>query len=607
MSTSTRESWPRSGAARSTALIRLGPAGALPWVVLSIAAGLLAASVGDALGRTGRHGGLPLFWGALVAIVFPAAVRLTSNRPRTGERAAIVVLVGLGLYGVKVLRDPFAFTYGDELLHLPNLAHILSTGKLFGANTILPISPRYPGLETAAALIVRVGGLSQFDAGILLIAIARSVMLLALYLFYERVSGSPRVAGIGALAYAATPTFLYFGGQFAYESLALPLTTVALMALARWARAGDLAARRRWGALVVALAAAIIVTHHVTSYFLVLFLISLCVVHVLMHERRTAPWVLTVVVVALAAAWLTLVAGRTIGYLSPVITSALRNVIATINHETPTRTLFANQGGQEQTNLPERVVAIVGILALALGVLAGLQLSWRRRRSREPLLTLLVICAILYMATLPLRFVPAAWETASRAGEFLFLGVGVTVALGTNWLLDRGGSARLRRRVLVAVAATLVFASGVIAGWPGSELLAQPRRVLADGRTLDPPQAVAATWSGATLGGGEHVFAQDADARFFANNTHQTAFEGTGPLNATRLNGFVRAALRANRITLVDTDRRRISADLLAGFFFDIGSPALSSAKAAKKFDTPATDRIFDSGNIVIYGVRGLW
>src|SRR5665213_433734 len=135
------------GAGRSRAHLRIRGANALPWVFLSVAAGLLAASAGDALGRTGRSGGLPLFWLGLVLIMFPAALRLTSKRPRVGERAALVVLVGLGLYGVKVLRDPFAFTYGDELLHLPNLAQILTTGRLFGANPILSISPRYPGLE----------------------------------------------------------------------------------------------------------------------------------------------------------------------------------------------------------------------------------------------------------------------------------------------------------------------------------------------------------------------------------------------------------------------------------------------------------------------------
>jgi hypothetical protein len=585
---------------------RLGAAGAIPWVLLSIAFGLLSASVADALARTGRSGGLALFWLALVVIMFPAAMCLTSNRPSAGERAAIVVAVGLGLYGVKVLRDPFVFTYGDELLHLPNLHSILATGRLFGANTILGISPRYPGLETMAALMVRVGGLSQYDAGIVLLAFARMVMLLALYVFYERVSGSARVAAVGALVYTATPTFLYFGAMFAYESLALPLATVALMALLRWARARDLASRRRWGALVIALGATIIVTHHVTSYFLALLLLTLCLVHVVLHERRTGPWILTAIVVLLTAAWLTLVAGRTVGYLSPVITRAISSVIKTLNHETGTRTLFANQGGQEQTNLPERVVAVVGILALAGGVLAGLALSWRRL-SRQPVMTLMVLCAVLYVGTLPLRFVPAAWETASRAGEFLFLGVGVTVGIGTNWLLDRGSAGRLRRRVLIAVSVTFVFASGVIAGWPGSELLSQARRVVAQGRTLDPPQVVAATWSGRMLGPNERVYAQPADARFFNNNALQAAFEGPGPLNTPLMSGFVHRALRNNHITLAVTDRRKISSDLLGGFYFDVGSPPLAPAKGANKFQTPTTDRIFDSGPIVIYGVKSLW
>jgi hypothetical protein len=591
---------------RPNVSLRVGPGGTLPWIALSVSAGLLAASAGDALSRTGRSGGLPLFWLGIVLIMFPAAVCLTGDRPSVGERAALIVMVGLGLYGVKVLRDPFVFTYGDELLHLPNLNAILDSGRLFGSNAILPISPRYPGLETVAALMVRVGGMSQYDAGVVLIAFARAIMVLALFLFYERVSGSPRVAGIGALVYAATPTFLFFDAQFAYESLALPLATVALMALLRWGRASDPVSRRRWGALVVALAAGIIITHHVSSYFLVVFLIGLCLVHVSLHERRSAPWVLSGIVLLLAVAWLMVVAGRTVGYLSPVITSALRNVIATINREAPTRTLFANQGGVAQTDVPERVIAVFGILALAVGVLGGLTISWRRLRAR-PLMMLLVICALVYIATLPLRFVPAAWETASRAGEFLFIGVGVTVAIGTNWLLDRGGTSRMRRRVSVAAAITLVFASGVIAGWPGNELVAFPRRVVADGRTLDPPQVVAATWSGRMLGPHEHVFAQPGDARLFNNNAHQMGFEGTDSLNSPTLTGTVRAALRMNRITLVAADRRSVSSDLLVGFFFDVGSPPLTPAKQADKFSTPDTDRIFDSGDIVIYGVKDLW
>jgi hypothetical protein len=583
-----------------------GPAGALPWIVLSVAAGVMAASVADALARSGHSGGLPLFWLALALMMVPAVARLASSGPRAGERVATVLVVGLGLYAVKVLRDPFTFTYGDELLHLPNLQAILSSGRLFGTNAILPISPRYPGLETAAALIVRLGGMSDFSAGLVLIAVARSVMVVALYLFYERVSGSSRIAGLGALIYAATPTFLFFGAMFAYESLALPLATLALLALVRWAQADDRAARLRWGAVLTALAATVIVTHHVSSYFLVLFMIALCLAHVALRQRRSAPWALTGIVLVLTLAWLTLVAGRTVGYLSPVITNALKNVIATISHETPTRTLFANQGGQEQTDLAERVVALLGIFVLGLGALTGLVLAWRRR-PRAPLLVLLAVCTVLYMGTLPLRFVPAAWDTASRAGEFLFLGAGMTVALGANWLLELARSERQPRRWLVALAVTLVFASGVIAGWPGSELLAHARRIVVAGRTLDPPQVVAAAWSGERLGPRQRVFAQPADARLFTVNGRQVGIEGTAALNSSTLNGATIAALRSNGITLVVTDRRKVSDDVLAGYSFDTSPPPLASSAAAAKFDVSHADRIYDAGDIVIYGVRGLW
>ncbi len=580
--------------------------GTLPWVLLSVAAGVMAASVADALGRTGRSGGLPLFWLALALIMMPAVARLASSRPRAGERVATVLIVGLGLYAVKVLRDPFAFSYGDELLHLPNLQAILSSGHLFGTNAILTISPRYPGLETAAALIVRVTGMSQFSAGLVLVGVARGVMMVALYLLYERISGSSRIAGLGALVYAATPTFLFFGAMFAYESLALPLATLALLALVRCLQAEDRAERLRWGAVLTALAATVVVTHHVSSYFLVLFLVALCVVHVAMRQRRLLPWVLTGVVIVLTAAWLTLVAGRTVGYLSPVITNALKNVIATINRETPTRTLFANQTGQEQTDAAERVVALLGILILGLGALAGLVLTWRRR-SAQPLLVLLAVCTVLYMGTLPLRFVPAAWDTASRAGEFLFIGVGLVVALGTDWVLERHRARGALGRWLVAASVTLVFASGVIAGWPGSELLARPRSIVVAGRTLDPPQVVAATWSGQRLGSAERVLAQSADARLFTVNGRQTGIEGTDPLTNRELNAATIAALRSNRITLAATDRRKVSDDVIAGYFFDTGWPPLSSSAAAAKFDVSKSNRIYDGGDIVIYGVRGLW
>jgi hypothetical protein len=587
------------------------PLGWLPWTFLAVAAGVMVVSWADALSRTGHRASL-LFWLAMVLLIFPAALRLCSARVRSSERVATVVLVGLGLYAVKVLRDPFAFTYGDEFPHLYNLQTILSSGHLFGSNSILPITPRYPGLETLAALIARAGGMSPFAAGLTAVAAGRLMMMLGLYLLYARLGGSERAAGLGALLYAATPNFLFWSVQFAYESLALPLATIALFITIRWAQERDPALRRPWEFCFGLVAVAVVVTHHVSSYVLLAYLLAVCVIHWRLHGRAGAPWRLAAGIGVATVVWLVLAGGGTVGYLSPVLTSALKQVVQTLARETPARGLFASQGGTVVTPPAEIVIALSGIMLLGLGVLVGVRLVWQQRW-RNPLMVLLVFCAFIYLGTLPLRFVPAAWETVSRAGDFLFIGVGLTVALGLVWMLERGKRHSLRVRLLIAAAATVVFASGVIAGWPANERLAQPRVIAVPGGSLDPPAVVAAEWSGRRLGAAQRVFAQDADARFFLTNGLQTSLTGNfapdvdDMLDATKLTAAMRTLLRGYRTTLVVSDRREISGDNLFGFYFDSGPPALSKAATDSKFDVAGSNRLYDSGDLVIYGVRGLW
>ncbi len=580
----------------------------LCWVILCVAAGVAAVAVADAMSRTGHRGGSVVFWIAVVLIVVPATLRMASLRPQGSERLAIVILVGLALYAVKLLRDPFTFTYADELVHFHNLQAILSTGRLFGSNPILPITPRYPGLETVAAALARAGGISPFAAAVVLIASARTMLVVALYVLYERVSGSPRVAGLGVLVYAATPTYLFFSAQFSYESLALPLAAVAVFAVIRWGTAPDAASRRRWEAVVLAIAAAVVVSHHVTAYALIALLAGVCLLHWRLHGPRGAPWAMTAGIAVLAVLWLVFAAGGTISYLQPVITTAFTKLVQTLNGEAGTRVLFANQGGVETTPLIERGLAVLGILVLTGFLVVGTRVVWQRRWRANPLIVLLAAAALGYLATLPLRLVPAAWESASRAGEFLFVGVGVTVALGMLWVLDGG---RGRRVQLVAWGLALVLASGVIAGWPSSLRLAAPLRVTAGGHTLEPPSYLAARWSGSALGGDQRIAAEDSDARLLLDVAGQTALTGTAPdvddmLTAKTLAPW-RRFLATNRIGLVETDSRQISQDIIAGYFFDIGPTQQFSPLAEAKFDLPGVDRLYDSGDIVIYGVRGLW
>lgn len=583
----------------------------LPWLLLAVSAGVAAASAADALSRTGRSGASPLFWLATIMILAPATARMSDVRVRNGERAAIVAMVGLALYAVKFLRDPFSFTFADEFPHFHNLQAILSSGGLFGSNSILPITPRYPGVEAVAAAIGRISGISPFAAGLVEIAAARAMLMLALYVFYARVSGSERLAGIGVLVYTATPTFLLWSAQFSYESLALPLAVVGIFALGRWQDAPDRASRWRWATVLLLVVVAVVPTHHITAYALLAYFAGTCLLQLWMRPRRGAPLTITAATAALAVGWLAFAASGTIAYLRPVLTTALSKVLATLNGQAGTRVLFANQGGAEQTPTAERLVAVAGILVLAVGIAAGL---WSARRSRRlcPTMVLLMGASVVYVLTLPLRFVPAAWETASRASEFLFIGVGLIVAIGLLELENRHLRIQRLGAGLTASAVMFVFAAGVIAGWPASLRLAQPLRVRAGGHTLEPPGYVAAAWSGATFGSALRVAAEDADARLFVDVGHQVAFTGVRPdvdamlTDPPPLKSWQRQLLRANGISLVETDRRTVSTDIIGGYFFDVGTPQLSSAAAQQKFDTAEADRVYDSGNIAIYWVRGL-
>ena len=130
-----------------------GPSRLLPVAVVG-AAGLLAASAAFAISRSNPGSGLAqmLFWTGLGLIVLPSAWRLLAADAARSERVGVLLASGLLLYLVKVLHDPYGFTYADEWVHVYNTQQILHTGSLFSANPIIPVTARYPGLEAVTAI-----------------------------------------------------------------------------------------------------------------------------------------------------------------------------------------------------------------------------------------------------------------------------------------------------------------------------------------------------------------------------------------------------------------------------------------------------------------------
>lgn len=577
-------------------------------LVLSIAIGLMLVSAADALSRSGHRHGSVLFWLGLLAIFLPVTARLTSASPSRNERLALLVLLGTASYLVKVFRDPFRFLYADEFVHQYNAASIVATHSLFRENPILPATAAYPGLEAPTAALSALTGLSAFAAGLVVIAVARLIMMFALFLLYEAITGSARVAGVAAALYAASPHYLFFIADFSYESLALPLAILALAAALR-ARPPAGVGSRAWLLVALILTAGVVVTHHMTSYALIVTLLAICLIPLPWLRRQTLrPWTVAIVAIALTAGWLVLVARKTVGYLSPVVYGALRETIRTVQGESQARQLFGSSGQAVQGSAWEHYVALASAILVAVALPFGVRVIWRRYRDR-PAALVLAAAAVGYVASLTLRLVPAAWETAARASEFLFIGAGFTLALFALWALERFPSGAARAG-LVFAAAVLVI-GGVISTTASSTRLAQPYRVSVRGVTVEPQAAAAAHWAAKNLGMGNRVAAQAADGRFFLVDGRQHVFVGNRPPIATILRSkplypWQIAVLRRYGIRYVVTDSQPSSMDISDGYYFFPGNDSHSGlAIAGKKFPRAGAEPIYNSGNIIVYDLKG--
>ena len=550
-----------------------------------------AVALADGGSRSGRPWGGVVFWSAIAVCAVAFAARLAGSRASRVERILTVLAFGLFLYVVKILRDPTGFTYADELVHAYNVDSIVSSHSFFAPNPILPVTPHYPGLETVAAALRLVGVSSTFATGLIVVVLARTMMMLALFLLLERASGSARVAGLGALAYTACPNFVFLDAAFSYEPLALPLAVVAAYAITRWMALKEVdlsmganpSRRRRrwaWGAAAVMITASVVVTHHITSYLLIVFILGLGrAQREIRRLSRTyaSPFLFAVFGLAAVLVWLVFFARSTWNYLTPVLSDAVRSSIDIITGHQGGRALFSNQ--QDATPIWDRISALAAAGLVAVGLPFGLRRVWRDFRT-NPVCIVLAVAAAGYLVSLGLRLVPAAWETANRSSEFLFIGVGLVLALA--------GLDRWRPRVMpwagqlaVALAFAVMLEGGMVSGWSSNIMLAQTTNVAVAGTEIHPQGFAAAAWANSTLGPDRRFAADASNARLLAAYAHEFAIAGTNPdvqsvIRDPKLDAWHIRLLRRYGIRYVLVDRRKVSEDALAGYFFttDISPPS---------------------------------
>jgi hypothetical protein len=511
-----------------------------------------------------------------------------------------------------VVRDSLLFTFPDEFAHAYNAGQIVDHHHLFHSNPLLPTTPRYPGLEGATSALMTLTGMSSFGAGIIVVGVARLVFVVSLFFLFERLSGSARIAGLGVAVYTGSSNFMYWGAQFSYESLSLPLLALVLMAFVeREAAPAD--GRRAWLVPIVLGILAIVLTHHMTSYALVVILAALAVAYRLMRMPKPNPWPLFAFALAATAAWLVLKAQSTVGYLLPVLEDAFNETLNTASGEVAPRTLFhASSTAAEVGTTPwlARGVALGGIALLGIGMLFGLREVVIGRRRAEPLAWILCLGAIGFFGALSLRFAPAAWETGNRAGEFFFLGLAFVVAYAIYRALVANGD-DLGRRLALACGLGVVLVGGAISGWPWDSQLAKPIRASAEGAAIESEPLALARWASRNLPG--HRFAAaEADGRLLVTPAGQFVLTGQGPdiediVDEPGFPQWQRRILRNHELRYVVADRREVAKDNVRGYFFTVpgvGLNRLLPAGVVHKFARLPAARVYDSGRIVMFDLE---
>lgn len=600
-------------------------------------------ALGNNAARLGLGEAQPLFWGGLVIVYAPIVLRLFSVSASREERLALSLMLGGALYVVKVLYEPTGFTLHDELATWRQTSDLILSGHPFSENPLVTGYAGFPGLETIAAALSRLGELRIFLSGTIVIGLSRLTLMLALFLFLERATRSSRAAGIGVALYACNPSFLYFDSQFGYESIALPIAAALLLATLRWsdpARPG-----RDWNtaglvASLAILAATLAITHHMTSYAMIGFLGLWALTIAFSDTERAwgarpatawsalaarAPWIegpgLPALFLALAAGgWFVLEASHvTTTELGGVFKDAIESIAHLITGESGSKTLFQSAG---QTNTTAaRILGVASILPMLVVIPLGLLRTWRGKEPPNPLWRALSAVALFYPITMLLRFTQAGTETSQRASEFVFLGLAFVGGLLLDELPWRGSAARrLRLGLGLTALATVVFLGGFIVGESPVTRLPGPFLVGGEARAISPQGIAAAQFAASELPAGSRVIVDRPNSTLVSAYGHLDRVTGSiegitvaRVFLSKRFDAIDQRVVSNDKIEYIVVDRRLTHETPAGGYYFESTEPGANGyskpidVASLRKFNhVRGLSRIFDNGAIAIYDTSGL-
>lgn len=609
--------------------------GWFPLVFLINAIGIALVAYAFAISRDGGTTMRAFLYPGLILIYTPTALRLLAPSASRNERIALISTVAIFYFIFKVMISPLYFSSYDEFLHWRTINDIVDSGHLFSLNPILPVSSYYPGLEIVTDTFSTLSGLDTFHSGLVVIGITHLLTVMGIFALNEHVFKSARLASIAAILYIANSQFLLFDAQFAYESLALPLAILILLALAiiviyqkdsvsdsplvMATKAGfrQLKGKPLWILLAVCIMLiALALTHHVTDFLLAGLLILWAVIYGV--SRVPYRYRLSIACVALFATCIAIIyilsPGNPVGkYLSSFIGKAASEFSGLLTGIGSKRKLFSSNASTP-TPVFEQLLALSCVGLVTLGLLFGWLCIWKRYRLNSLICTF-GIASSFYPIFQALRFTNSGEGLVDRSTSFLFIPITCVLAV---FIVQFWPTRRLSKKqytFLASVMTIMLLGGMVLAVGAGMYRLPGTYVPTADVRGVDQERMQAAIWADSHLGPKNRIGADSTNVLLMGTYGDQdtVTLSSSGidvsPIFFSLTFGPPEISLlRHAQIHYLAVDLQLAHSLPISGFYFvQAEYDAYKHTKpiplqALTKFNTISRiNKVLDSGDIVIY------
>jgi hypothetical protein len=455
------------------------------------------------------------------------------------------------------------------------------------------------------------------------------------FCFFEKISGSVRIAIVACLVYMSCSTYVTFNAMFAYESIGTVFIVLVLLVETRVRGAYS----TRDFILPAILLACLTVSHHVSSLWCTVYLVGLVVIEAVRRDKESfrtrlgMTGAMAVLAVTMPLLWMTMRGNPFFSYMAPHIESTIKSFYANLSgsqtaHE---REMFVGADGKAQP-LFNILIGITSTLFLTIGLVTGFYRSfaltvpaefsgwsrvWQviRLRYTDSRVVLLTLGAFGFPLSVALRFTDGGWEIGNRMNTFVFIPVGLVVAVSIIYYWQAGRLAKWLTSIVLAN----ILLGGIIIG-SGFYLIHSRYMVGADEASIEHMGIGTASWTKTWLGKG-NIFAADRVNRVLLSTYgQQQGFSAMTGIRADQTHIFFDSSItaetlhpiRAGNIAYLLIDLRLTTDRAVLGEYYESGETRVSYGNppvpsSLLKFDgDDKISRPFDNGWMKIYDVRGI-